>query len=70
MTFKHFLMAASHISLHTNHKHFLEKNLVSKQSSTRLASFIVPANLLVVFLLVELYKLGGARSSKILCPVG
>src|SRR4051794_11386549 len=28
-----------------------------------------PANLLVVFLLVELYKLEGARSSEILSPV-
>jgi hypothetical protein len=28
------------------------------------------ANLLVVFLLVELYKLGGARSSKILRTIG
>ena len=28
------------------------------------------ANLLVVFLLVELYKLGGARSSEILCSPG
>jgi hypothetical protein len=30
----------------------------------------VQANLLVVFLLVELYKLGGARSSEILCAAG
>src|SRR5207302_8048661 len=29
-----------------------------------------PANLLVVFLLVELYKPGGARSRKILCSAG
>jgi len=31
---------------------------------------LLPANLLVVFLHVELYKLGGARSSTILCQAG